>query len=76
MVAVLFGVVESVYVTIPDYGYNWSLLENLYLDPSGWLHEIFALWIGVGLFVEWTFRSERKQIINSYLRREKKTKEV
>lgn len=75
MGTVLFGFVETVYVSIPDYGYQYSLLENLYLDPAGWLHEIFAIWIGVGLFVEWTFRAEERQLRIGWIRK-RRLKEV
>ena len=40
-----------VYVSIPDYGYDYSLFYNLGYDPVGWLHElayITALSIGLG----------------------------
>ena len=30
-------------VTIPDYGYDYTLFENLAYDPVGWLHECFYI---------------------------------
>ena len=30
-------------VSIPDYGYQYSLFENLGYDPTGWLHECFYI---------------------------------
>ena len=30
-------------VSIPDYGYQYSLFVNLGYDPTGWLHECFYI---------------------------------
>ena len=30
-------------VSIPDYGYQYSLFTNLAYDPTGWLHECFYI---------------------------------
>lgn len=30
-------------VSIPDYGYQYSLFTNLGYDPTGWLHECFYI---------------------------------
>ena len=35
-----------VYVTIPDYPYDWPLWESLTMDPNGYWHEVWYLTIG------------------------------
>ena len=43
-VLLAFGMMTTVYVTIPDYGWQHSLFMNLAYDPTGWLHEVFYIW--------------------------------
>jgi cytochrome c oxidase subunit IV len=39
----LSWITTLVYVTIPDYGYDYTLFMNLGYDPTGWLHECFYI---------------------------------
>ena len=70
-VAVALGIGVSVYVTIPDYGWEYSLFYNLAYDPTGWLHELAYIWalvlgiVAVDAWYEWT--QTLKAALNAYL---------
>lgn len=57
------------YTTIPDYGYSYSLFENLAYDPTGWLHEEFyiATFFLVAVFL--TYEFEKRSLAVKRLRR-------
>jgi hypothetical protein len=50
-IVLAFGLITTVYVTIPDYGWQYSLFYNLGYDPTGWLHEVFYIWAFVAAIV-------------------------
>ena len=62
-----------VYVTIPDYGYSYTLFTNLAYDPTGWLHECFyisAFFVSlVTLTYFWQSMSESRQLFKTVVRR-------
>jgi len=49
-----------VYVTIPDYGRQYTLFENLAYDPTGWLHECFYITTFFVLTINLTYYWENK----------------
>ena len=58
----LLWISTFVYTTIPDYGYQYSLFENLAFDPAGWLHEEFyiATFFLVAVFLTYEFEKRSK----------------
>ena len=43
-VLLAFGLIVTIYVSIPDYPRTGSLFEVLAFDANGWLHEVFYIW--------------------------------
>jgi len=51
---------SGVIITIADYPYHLPLWHWLCLDPNGYLHEMFYLFVGFSAFVWWTMYFEKK----------------
>lgn len=51
----------TVYITIPDYPYDWPLWYSVCMDPNGYWHEVFYIFVGF-LVLGWvTFTAEERQ---------------
>ena len=52
---IISWLLTTIRVTIPDYGYQYSLFENLAFDPTGWLHEVFYITVFFGCALAITY---------------------
>lgn len=59
----LWFVLQAIYVTIPDYPYDYRLWYWLTYDPNGYLHEMFylAMFYLAFLFVSYELEKRAKE---------------
>ena len=49
-----------VIVTVADYPYDWPIWYWMTMDPNGYLHEMFYIFVGWTAAIWWTVYWERK----------------